>query len=489
MIPSHFAREPKHIWEQFYHITQIPRPSKKEEKFRVYLRNFAKRFDLGIKEDQAGNVILYVAASVGREDEATIIIQNHLDMVCDKAVGIEHHFDLDPIKTQEVEGWIKAVGTTLGADNGIGCAAALAIVTSGISHPPLELLFTSDEETGLNGALGIDASLLSGSLMLNLDTEEWGSLYVGCAGGVDYELNKKVEYKTSRLIKHDAITVDLKVLGLVGGHSGVDIHLGRGNAIKILAGLLSTLKDKVEFEFVSFEGGRAHNIIPREAKCRIHLKKNLVAEVKSIVGDYYHKMVDALYKDDQEFQIELDELIFTDERRVPSDDFSMIVSTALSLPHGAFSYMWEFEEPLVRYSANLARFICTDQNLYFEVSARFTHSADITQVEPLIRAVSETHKFTLTRSEGYPSWTPDLKSALLEKMKQTFEKTFGEKPKVKAIHAGLECGILKERLNKKIDVVSFGPTIMGAHSPDERIEINSVSKFWQLLTETLGATY
>ncbi|MDA9189616.1 beta-Ala-His dipeptidase [bacterium] len=484
-VPGHFSRSPQHLWKQFYNITKIPRPSKKEEKFRVYLKSFAKEHACTYFEDAAGNILLKARASSGQESKKPILIQNHMDMVCDTLAGYSHNFETDPILTYEKDGFIFAKGTTLGADNGIGCAAALALVSDeNVSHPPLELLFTSDEETGLHGALGLNTEHIEGRTMLNLDTEEWGTVYIGCAGGLNYELNKEITLEKSKFNSQDAMTVEIKVLGLLGGHSGSDIHLNRASAIKILGSLISILKDDIEL--VSFDGGRAHNIIPREAHCKLHVPKVKMDEIKNKIQDFYNQTNDAISRVEKNLEIEFVEDHFSSEQILSKEDIEDFLLLNMSIPSGAFSFLWEFDEPLVSYSANLARAIFLNNKLYFELSVRFTKRSEILALDKSLELLSAKTNFNLDKSGGYPSWSPDLDSKLLSKMKEQYISLFSKAPEVKAIHAGLECGILKDKIGD-IDVISFGPTILNAHSPDECIEIDTVGPFWDLLTKTINS--
>lgn len=479
MRPLDFPQDPVAIWSQFYQITQIPRPSKKEDLFREYILNLAVECNLTAKTDTVGNVVVYMPGSKGKENNPTVIIQNHMDMVTDHAPGKEINFETDPILTLVKDGWLKADRTTLGADNGIGCAASLALmVDPSIIHPPLELLFTTDEETGLNGAWGVDTSLLSGRVMLNLDTEEWGSLYIGCAGGIDYELNGKYSVAENKFNYHYKVDVS----GLIGGHSGVDIHLQHANSIKILGEFLTLLAQHNEIGLSELRAGRAHNIIPREGSASF--SSNLeISKIEKIAFEFKNDYQEFLSKDDQGFTISITKQDSFQEVLSTKDTESFLNYITL-FPHGAHSYDLESEDTLVDISNNLAVCILKKGQIYTLTSLRFFDRNQIKQIELKINSLAKMFNFTLTKNSEYPSWKPARESDLLEKVKTIYQKEFNEVPQVKAIHAGLECGILRDKIGN-VDVISFGPTIMGAHSPDERIEIKTVKNFWKLFTAVL----
>lgn len=466
------------LWDIFYDFTQLPRPSRHEEKVQIYLEKLAKDKNLESIKDSAGNIIIKVPGKGTRSEDDTILIQNHIDMVTDAIKGKTVNFQTDPIETEVKDGWLKAKGTTLGADNGIGCAAALAtIFEEELSHPPLELLFTVDEETGLNGALGLETKFLKAKKMLNLDTEEWGSLYIGCAGGIDYELNRSF-----KLEKDDnSYQYELLLQGLTGGHSGVDIHEQRANAIKCLNEVLKPLKGKINIH--SFNGGKAHNIIPRDASVSFSSKVDLAHELNTILDTIEDQFKSYLKPEDQSFEFILSEADRFNESLSLESSKNLIQMINL-FPHGAHAYDLASEDNLVSMSNNLAKFIFKDGNCYIQSSLRFFDREEVKRVEAQIRDLADIFDFEVNSNSEYPSWKPVRENKLLDKVINVYEGLFQQKPKITAIHAGLECGILRDKIGP-IDVISFGPTIMGAHSPDERVEIATVDKFWQLFKEVL----
>ncbi len=480
-IPDHFPPEPKVVWGYFHAINQIPRPSRKEDKFRDYILKEAASLGHATHTDEVGNVIVYVPASSGYENHETVIIQNHMDMVTDATPDRKIDFNKDPIVTFREGDWIKADRTTLGADNGIGCAAALALMhKSDISHPALELLFTMDEETGLKGAWGVDASLLKGKKMINLDTEEWGSLYIGCAGGIDYEFKKSITMIPAR-IKNAG--VKLLVGGFLGGHSGVDIHEQRGNAIKFLMDWMNALPEG-SFEVNEWRGGKAHNIIPRDCFSLINILDPKLAEaaLETVLARWKSFMPQG----DQGFfgKVEIQESAFNEV--VSREDQANLLSFLMAFPHGAHAYDLASNKELVALSNNLAITLLVRGQFYLESSLRFFDRGECVGLENQVTSLARGFGMDFTKSGEYPSWKPVRENKLLDLVASKYQELFHKTAKVTAIHAGLECGILRDKIGP-IDAVSFGPTIMGAHSPQERVLVPTVETFWNLLKEVLKA--
>lgn len=479
VIPTHFPAEPQAVWGYFHAINQIPRPSKKEEKIREFILKEAQKFGLKTEVDEVGNVIVYVPASPGYEDHETVIIQNHMDMVTDATPDRKINFNEDPIITFRDGDWIKADRTTLGADNGIGCAAALALMNdSSIAHPPLELLFTTDEETGLVGAWGVQASKLKGRKMINLDTEEWGSLYIGCAGGIDYEFKKTVKMVPAE----NKDSYKLVVGGFLGGHSGVDIHEQRGNATKFLMDWLKAMPEG-SFELAEWRGGKAHNIIPRDAFAIVTLKDSKLAEEAA-------KTVEARWKSympesDRNFYTKIEKVDASSEVVDPAE-LKLLLGFMLAFPHGAHAYDLASNKELVSLSNNLAVSLLVRGQFYLQSSLRFFDRGECVALENQITSLAHGFGVEFVKHGEYPSWKPVRENKLLDLVAGKYETLFNKKAKVTAIHAGLECGILRDKIGP-IDAVSFGPTIMGAHSPQERLHIPSVETFWTLLKEVLKA--
>lgn len=477
-IPAHFPNEPQRVWEYFHAINQIPRPSRHEEKFREYILKEAAKLHLKTHTDEVGNIIVYVPASKGYENHETVIIQNHMDMVTDATPDRKINFNTDPIITFREGDWIKADGTTLGADNGIGCAAALALMhDDSVSHPALELLFTMDEETGLKGAWGVNAEFLKGKKMLNLDTEEWGSLYIGCAGGIDYEFKKSIQTLTATIKGSYRLTVG----GFLGGHSGVDIHEQRGNAIKFLMDWLSSLPSD-SWELNEWRGGKAHNIIPRDAFALVNLKDPKAAEEAALKVSARWKSF--MPESDRAFFAKVEKTETTLETAISKKDTQFLIAFLQAFPHGAHAYDLPSNKELVALSNNLAISLMVRGQFYLQSSLRFFDRGECVGLENQVTALAQGFGMDFTKNGEYPSWKPIRENKLLDLVADKYQELFKQKAKITAIHAGLECGILRDKVGP-IDVVSFGPTIMGAHSPQERLLVPTVEKFWFLLKEVL----
>ena len=482
MYPENYPVEPKAMWQRFYDLTQVPRPSKKEEKVRAYLVNAAKEAKLKYRTDEVGNVVIYVPGTVGYEQNDTVILQSHMDMVCDKLPEKTFDFENDPIEVLIIDGWVRANGTTLGADNGFGCAVMLATMDDKtLKHPPLELFFTVDEETGLHGALNFDPDMLSGRRLINIDSEDWGDVYVGCAGGIDYKLRK--EFK-SQSQSGDYCTVRIDFDGLKGGHSGMDIIWGRGNAIKLVSTLLGRLQEH-DARLVEFSGGRAHNIIPRDAYAVINIGKDKVDILKSIADGVVLDMNDILPDEDKNLSVSLTVLEAPILKSLSLEDTEDFIRTITLFPHGAHGFNWNADIPLVSSSNNLAICKLVGDELYIESSLRFFDRKEATLIEDKITVLGSEYGLDVKREGEYPSWKPIFDGELLDIVKAEYRESFGGEMKVKAIHAGLECGIIKDRLGD-LDAISIGPNITGVHSPSEGVEIESSNQFWKLFSGLLA---
>ncbi|MFK8050779.1 MAG: beta-Ala-His dipeptidase [Halioglobus sp.] len=478
MKPENYPDQPSHIWEHFYQITQIPRPSKEEDAVRSYVIAAAERGGHRWQMDDTGNLVVYVAASQGMSDRETVTIQNHLDMVTVKTEDKEHDFSRDPLSLNVVEGWLQADRTTLGADNGVGCAAALAVMTDpDVVHPPLELLFTVDEETGLGGALNLDGSMLSGTRMLNLDTEDWNELYIGCAGGGGWEFER--HWENSPVSEDDEVW-QLTLRGLAGGHSGIQIHQQLGNAIKLLGQCLASV-DHVRL--VSLEIGVAHNVIPREGFAVFSCPAGAGEQITAELARLREQMLSYLPKDDAGLEFEL--LPSAAESAISKSETKTVLDVLAAFPHGAQSYNLEQPADLVDISINLAIARLDRGKFFLESSFRFFNEVQSVPLQQSVLALAGAYDLKVTPSAGYPGWQPDFDSELLRNAVALHERLFDVTPAIKAIHAGLECGILKSK-NPNTDILSFGPTIRGAHSPTERLEISTVLPFWGFLKALLA---
>jgi dipeptidase D len=476
--------EPKKLWKFFEEISQIPRCSKHEEKIIEYLKSYAQKKGLEWKQDETGNVFIYKPASKGMENKPTVILQSHIDMVREKNKGTEHDFSKDPIKLQVDGDWLTADGTTLGSDNGIGVAATLAILDDDeLKTGKIEALFTVDEETGLTGAFGLNPDYLSGKIMLNIDSEEEGAIYIGCAGGRDTNYDVAL---TTEMPSGETEAVELKLLGLRGGHSGLNIHEGRGNAIKLLTRALYTLSKSVKFNIASFDAGDKHNAIPREATAVILINKDAVEFAKKLYSDFCEKLK-------KEFSIVEPKLAYefnaTSKPEVAFDSASTaeILDLLMIIPHGVLT-MSSAVEGLVETSTNLAVVKTDETSMKVLMSHRSSTASAIDWVADIHKAIAETAGIDIEQGNGYPGWTPNPDSELLTLAKKAFAKVLGKEPEVKAIHAGLECGIIGEKCGG-LDTISFGPTIEGAHSPDERVGIKSTEIVWNCMLELLKEIY
>lgn len=473
--------KPTIVWKYFDEITKVPRPSKKEEKIIKYLEDFAKEHNLAVKKDKVGNILISKPATPGYEHLQTVILQSHMDMVCEKNSDVQIDFENDPIETIIDGEWVKANGTTLGADNGLGVAAELALLASNdIEHGPIECLFTVDEETGLTGAQELESGFMTGEILLNLDSEDEGEIFIGCAGGK----GTTATFTYTPQPVNDALSytrVDIK--GLRGGHSGGDIHQGLGNANKILARFLYLLAEEVEFTLCSIDGGNLHNAIPRESHAVIGLKM-ADREKARVIANHFAAEIENEYKfADPAIKIEMGttdkpEFSLADELK-----FNLIHSLN-ACPHGVYGMSHEIEG-LVETSTNLASVKMKEGNQIVVVTSQ--RSSVNSAKEGLANQVASTFllaKAEVVQGDGYPGWAPNADSKILKVANETYKKLFGKEPKIMAIHAGLECGLFLEKY-PYLDMISFGPTMRDVHSPNERMEIKTVDMWWRHLLEML----
>jgi len=478
MKPDNYPATPAHLWRHFYQITQIPRPSRQEAAVRQYVIDQAEQGGHPWRMDPAGNLVVTVAASVGMGDREPVIIQNHLDMVTVKTADKQHDFTRDPLSLVVEDGWLHADRTTLGADNGVGCAAALALMTDPqVQHPPLELLFTVDEESGLHGALRLDQSLLRGTRMLNLDTEEWQELYVGCTGGGGWEFARTFATGTPPVAaQHWTLSIE----GLAGGHSGIQIHQQLGNAIKLLGQCLQGLAG---VQLAALDVGVAHNVIPREGSVSFVCSAPTSARLAARVAQIREQALGYLPLADGQLEFVLQAAAV--DHVLAEPDSAALLDLLAAFPHGAQAYSLELGSALVDLSINLARVRLLQGEFFLESSYRFFNAAQSLPLQQSVLALARAFALTVKSVVGYPGWQPDMDSPLLAQARALHEQLFGTAPAVKAIHAGLECGILKGK-KPDLDILSFGPTIRGAHSPTERLHIDTVEPFWRFLRELLA---
>lgn len=472
--------KPALVFDIFHQITQVPRPSKKEGKIRQFLLDFAAAHGIASKTDPIGNVVMTKPATPGHEDAPTIILQAHMDMVCesnDKSFDFENN----PITTIVDGDWLRADGTTLGADNGIGMAAALAVlVDDTLTHGPVECLFTVDEETGLTGANNLGEGMISGTMLLNLDSEDDAEIFVGCAGGVDTTC--EFHYERS-MAPTDFHYFKMDIAKGLGGHSGGDIHLGRANANKLLARFLWAVAKKHEFSLCEIDGGNLRNAIPRAAHAvfGVHVsnKEDVVAAFNQYVAEV---------KDEYEG---IEPTIELTIGSVDRPDFAVDAATSKHLlqalycaPHGVVSMSRDLEG-LVETSTNLASVKMKEGNIILvTTSQRSSVESRKWDIAHQVEAVFELAGATVTHGDGYPGWKPNLNSTIMKIASDAYEELYGIKPAIKAIHAGLECGLFKQVM-PQLDMVSFGPTLQGVHSPSERMFIPAVERFWGQIRRTL----
>ncbi|MDH3215848.1 MAG: aminoacyl-histidine dipeptidase [Candidatus Krumholzibacteria bacterium] len=475
--------EPKSLWTHFDEIRKIPRCSGNEEQARQYVLGFAKSRDLEADHDSTGNVVVRVPATPGHENAPVVAIQGHLDMVCEKNADVQHDFAKDPIQLLIDGEWLKAKGTTLGSDNGVGVAAALAVADDGsVVHGPLELLFTVDEEVGLTGAGKLEPGFLKAKILLNLDSEELGSVFIGCAGGGDSTI--KLPLKRTQTPK-DVKTVSIRVAGLRGGHSGLDIVEQRGNAIKILARVLWETNRSLPLALSAINGGNKRNAIPRECAATTVVEAGKIDALGQRVARLEKTIAAELGGREKGLRIVVEPVDETPSKVVDEPSQRRLVNLLLTIPHGVDAMNYDIPD-LVETSNNLASVSTSESQVTVGTSSRSSINSALQSLRDRIRGASELAGASVEENEPYPGWKPNLESKLLTVIKQVHKELFGEEPEARAIHAGLECGIIGEKY-PGMDMISFGPHIEHPHSPDERIHIASVEKFWKLLAGTLQA--
>lgn len=469
--------EPESVWNHFGKISQIPRCSKHEEEIVEFVLKTAQELGLEAKKDETGNVVIKKPASPGYEDHNSICLQGHLDMVCEKNADVEHDFSKDPIKLRREDDYITAKGTTLGADNGIGIATLLAIAQAkDIKHPHLELLFTVDEETGLTGASKLSKDFIKSRKLINADSEELGTIYIGCAGGGDMTLKFTMGNK-ARVEGMSGAEITAK--GLKGGHSGVDINLGRANAIKCLARVLYTIALKQKVMLVEIIGGNKRNAIPREAKAKV-----LLEDVEK-ASDVIKKVEKDLRGEFEGIEDEIEVQITSTEGKeaYSTDATDRVISLLYALPHGYLAFNPHITN-LVDTSTNLATIKMDGDDIIIGNNTRSSMNSAMESVRDEIIAIAKLAGAEGEKSASYPSWKPNMNSELLALAKQIYKEKFDKEPEIKAIHAGLETAIIGQHF-PGMDMISIGPKIEFPHSPDERLEIASVKTFWEYLLAIL----
>lgn len=473
--------KPAAVFHYFEEICQVPRPSKKEEKIVAYLKEFGKKHNLETKVDEVGNVLIKKPASKGMENCKTVVLQSHVDMVCEKNNDVSHNFLTDPIETIIDGEWMKANGTTLGADNGIGVATELAILADDtLEHGPIECLFTIDEETGLTGAFALKEGFMNGDILLNLDSEDEGELFIGCAGGID----SVAEFNYYEADVPDGyFFCKIEVKGLKGGHSGGDIHLGRANANKILNRFLTLAFNKYDLYLCEIDGGNLRNAIPREAHAIIAIPEANKHDLRTDLNVFTAEVQAEYAVTDPDM-----ELILSSEparaKAIDADTTQRLLQTLYAVPHGVYAMSQDIPG-LVETSTNLASIKMKPGNIIrIETSQRSSTASSKQDIANMVRTVFEMGGAVVTFGDGYPGWKPNTHSEILEIATASYKCLFGVDAQVKAIHAGLECGLFLDKY-PSLDMISFGPTLQGVHSPDERMLIPTVEKFWLHLTDIL----
>jgi len=473
--------KPERVWYYFNEICKIPRPSKKEEKIAAWLVEFGKKNNLETVTDSVNNVIIRKPATKGKEKSKTVVLQSHIDMVCEKNSSTVHDFDKDPILPFIDGEWVKAKGTTLGADDGIGIAAQLAILEAkDIAHGPIECLFTVDEETGLTGAFALKKDALKGSVLLNLDSEDEGQLFIGCAGGTDTSVT--FNYKKEN-VPEQSVAFKIAVTGLKGGHSGDDINKGLGNAVKIINRFLWKSSSDFNLKIAKVDGGNLRNALAREAFAEVVIPEKHKNDFME-----YAKLYNNIVK--EELKVTEPDLKFSVESAtkpafvIDTETHLKLLNSLYACPHGVIAMTADMPG-LVETSTNLASVKTLDSEIVVQTSQRSSVESSKEDIASMVASVFKLAGASkVEHGEGYPGWKPNVNSELVKIMKSTYIRLFKEEPKVLAIHAGLECGVIGEKY-PGMDMISFGPTLRGVHSPDEKINIETVDKFWKLLVEVL----
>lgn len=472
--------KPELIWFHFEEICKHPRPSKKEEKIAEYIFSVGKRLKLETIKDNSGNIVIKKPATAGFENCKSIALQGHIDMVCEKNRDVVHDFDKEPIHPFIDGDWVKAKGTTLGADNGIGVAAALAVLEdNSLQHGPIECLFTLDEETGLTGAANLSSDLLKAEILLNLDSEEEGTFFIGCSGGKN--TSASFTFKSTPVSKNSS-SYEIKVEGLKGGHSGLEIHSGLGNAIKILARLLWNSVNDFKISLIKIEGGNKHNAIPREAFAIVSVPKKNEDAFINYVQKFNQTLKLELATNEPSLNISAAKYK-SQKNSVDSKTTKNLLNALYAVPHGVITMSPDIPG-LVETSTNLATIATKGKNINIVTSQRSSVESEKQDIVDMVVSVFNLAGAKVVSSDGYPGWKPNVKSEVLQLFKSAYKNLFNKEPEVKAVHAGLECGIIGEKY-PVMDMISFGPTMFGVHSPDERLNIPSVQPFWDLLVNVL----
>lgn len=472
--------EPKLVFDFFEEISNIPRGSGNEKAISDYLLNFGEKLGLETIQDEALNIIIKKPASKGYENAPTVIIQGHMDMVCEKNNGIEHDFEKDPLKLRIVDDYIYATDTTLGADNGIAVAYAMALLAdNNIPHPALEILITTDEETGMSGAMAVCKDNLDGKLLINLDNEEEGELLVSCAGGVRTNSAIKIDWQD----KTDKATIAINISGLKGGHSGMDIIKERGNSNKLLGRILKALRDTLEFNIIKINGGSKNNAIPREAEAVISLDKNNLEKAISIVNESYGVFANELKSQDPDLKVDAKEVNYEYLREFNNNTTDKVINLLYLYPNGVNTRSTEIDG-LVESSTNLGVLSTGSDYVEFDSAVRSSVPSLKKEIELRIKTLTEIIGAEFSSKSDYPGWEYDPNSKMREICQKVYKNMTGKDAKIVAIHAGVECGLFNEKLGN-LDMISFGPNLYDVHTPQEHMSITSVKNTWEYLLKVL----
>lgn len=473
--------KPARVFEQFKKINQIPRPSKHEEQMIAYLKEFANNHQLDIKVDETGNVLIKKPATKGYENKPTVILQSHMDMVCDKLVDVEFDFHKDAIQTYVDGDWLRAKGTTLGADDGIGCAIELALLDSDdIEHGPIECVFTRDEETGLTGAFGMKSDFMTGQYLINLDSEDEGQIFISCAGGINTTATFTYQREEA---ENDMFFMQASLKGLNGGHSGDDINKKRANAIKILTRFLYMEQSKMNLRLAQFNSGKMHNAIPRDGKVIFAIPADKKEQVKADWNIFTAEVEDEYHVTDKTMVFALES---TDSQKVMDKATGCKLITSLqAVDNGVFAMCQDEELAwMVETSSNIASVQSDESKCVIVSSQRSNVMSNLKNMANSVRAAFELAGAEILQNDGYPAWKMKKESKLREVTVEAYKTLFHKEPKVLGIHAGLECGLFSEKY-PNIDMVSFGPTLRNVHTPDECLYIPTVQMVWEHLLLTL----
>ncbi len=475
------ALKPSEVWTYFEEIVKIPRPSKKEDKIIEYIIAFAAKHHLEYRKDTSGNIVILKPATRGYENRKAVCLQSHLDMVCEKNSSSSHNFESDPIQTLIDGDWVKALDTTLGADNGIGIAAQLALLSSrNLNHGPVECLFTTDEETGLNGAKGLEPGFFASKILINLDSEDEGELFIGCAGGMNTLATLKYNVRRT---PDGSTAFRIDVTGLQGGHSGTDIHKNRGNSIKMLNQFLWESRNRFGARLSVFEGGNLRNAIPREAYAVIVIPEKYSEVFTAYFHDYTKILKSEYLIDEPQIQFSLQPADLP-ERVMKKKIQEKLLNSLYACPHGVIAWSRVMDN-LVETSTNLASIKFESLNrIVISTSQRSSVNSAKVQIANTVKSTFKLAGAMVEQTEGYPGWNPNPDSEILRITSSSYKRLFNTDGAVKAIHAGLECGLFLEKY-PYLDMISFGPTIVDPHSPSERISIHTTEKFWELLLDVL----